>query len=450
MPPKRSARLAASTANLPAAKKQKRGRQPSAMTSGTRAAHSESEATQESPVSNSLLPPELIDQLVTRVADTVSRRMAGNSDVVPTVDALAEVPFTDPSTTGSSLVQSSIAAVQKNLTGETITPRQSIPDQLFVSSSLPLDAFVSDKIRAKIWNEEYIDFGTLITNPELVNKYSVTVGNAESGSMPSLCLEPVSKPKTITTIEAWSSCFLIFIGVYTSRYPAETPALMKYGEKVSSTATNLVSASLHPKVVDDKIKKELDFHRLAGPFQFPPLNPFRIPPLGVVPKKTPDEFRLIHHLSYPKGSSVNNGIDSEHTRVCYATVDDAIKFIKLAGPGCFLAKTGIKNAFRIIPISPDDYNLLGMQWRGLYYYDRCMPMECSSSCLTFEIFSSAVEWIARMKFNIGHILHLLDDFLIVASSATLCQDQLALFLSLCSYLGIPMAPEKTCGPATTL
>ncbi|XP_078378199.1 uncharacterized protein LOC144661348 isoform X2 [Oculina patagonica] len=117
MPPKRSARLAASTANLPAAKKQKRGRQPSAMTSGTRAAHSESEATQESPVSNSLLPPELIDQLVTRVADTVSRRMAGNSDVVPTVDALAEVPFTDPSTTGSSLVQSSIAAVQKNLTG---------------------------------------------------------------------------------------------------------------------------------------------------------------------------------------------------------------------------------------------------------------------------------------------------------------------------------------------
>lgn len=49
-----------------------------------------------------------------------------------------------------------------------------------------------------------------------------------------------------------------------------------------------------------------------------------------------------------------------------------------------------------------------------------------------------------------HILHLLDDFLIVASSAKLCQDQLDLFLNLCSYLGIPMAPEKICGPATTL
>lgn len=219
---------------------------------------------------------------------------------------------------------------------------------------------------------------------------------------------------------------------------------------MSSTAKNLVSAFLHPTVVDDKIKKELDSHRLAGPFHFPPLQPFRISPLGVVPKKTPGEFRLIHHLSYPKGSSVNDGIDSEHTRVCYATVDDAIQFIKMAGPGCFLAKTDIKNAFRIIPIRPDDYNLLGMQWRGLYYYDRCMPMGFSSSCLTFETFSSAVEWIARQKLNIDHILHLLDDFLIVASSAKLCQDQLNQFLSLCSYLGIPMAPEKTCGPATTL
>ena len=76
-------------------------------------------------------------------------------------------------------------------------------------------------------------------------------------------------------------------------------------------------------------------------------------PIGWL-KKTPDEFRLIHHLSYPRGSSVNDGIDSEHTRVCYI-VDDAIKIFKLTDPGCFLAKTDIKNAFRIIPIRPDDY-----------------------------------------------------------------------------------------------
>ena len=122
--------------------------------------------------------------------------------VLPTADALAEVPFTGTLTTGSSLVQDSITAVQKNLTGETIGPRQPIPDQKFVSSNLPLNAYVSDKIRAEMWTEEYTDCATLIANPELANEYSVAVGNAESGSMPILCLELVSKAKKITAIEA--------------------------------------------------------------------------------------------------------------------------------------------------------------------------------------------------------------------------------------------------------
>ncbi|KAL9977469.1 hypothetical protein ACROYT_G014875 [Oculina patagonica] len=127
------------------------------------------------------------------------------------------------------------------------------------------------------------------------------------------------------------------------------------------------------------------------------------------------------------GSSVNDGIPPEYTSVHYASIDGAIKLIRSAGPGCFVAKTD--NAFRIIPIHPNDYNFLGMQWRGLYYYDQCMPMGCSSSCLMFKTFSTAVECVAR------NTLHLLDDFLLVAPSAQLCQQHLDLFLSLCAYLG---------------
>ena len=222
------------------------------------------------------------------------------------------------------------------------------------------------------------------------------------------------------------------------------------GDPGCSDANNLISATENPDVVDAKISKELKAGRLAGPFRTRPFYPFRISPLGVVPKKTPGEFRLIRHLSYPRGSSVNDGISPDHTSVSYATISDAIRHIKAAGRGCFLAKTDVKNAFRIIPICPVDYSLLGMRWRNLYYYDRCMPMGCSSSCKTFETLSTAMEWIAQNKLRINHIIHLLDDFLIIAKSQSLCQDQLNLFLDLCSYLGIPMAPEKTCGPATTL
>ena len=84
-----------------------------------------------------------------------------------------------------------------------------------------------------------------------------------------------------------------------------------------------------------------------------------------------------------------------------------------------MAKTDIKNAFRLLPIHPEDYGLLGLKWKGLYYYDKCMPMGCSSSCLTFETFSTALEWIAKQKLRIDYILHLLDDFLMAAHSKEL-------------------------------
>ena len=165
-----------------------------------------------------------------------------------------------------------------------------------------------------------------------------------------------------------------------------------------------------------------------------------------MPKKTPGEIRLIHHLSYPKGSSVND-ISAINTSVQYARVDDAVRLIKNAGSHCFLAKTDIKNAFRIIPIQASDHYLLGFKWNNQYYYGCCMPMGCASSCKTFETFSSALEWIARTKLLIDLMLHLLDDFLIVAPSYDLWHAQLNKFLQLCEFLGVPIAPEKTCGPS---
>ena len=51
-----------------------------------------------------------------------------------------------------------------------------------------------------------------------------------------MCLEPLQKAKNITTIEAWTSAFQIFVGIYTSTFPAEAPALMKYGEVVRDLA----------------------------------------------------------------------------------------------------------------------------------------------------------------------------------------------------------------------
>lgn len=83
---------------------------------------------------------------------------------------------------------------------------------------------------------------------------------------------------------------------------------------------------------------------------------------------------MIQHLSYPEGSSVNDGILRELSTIHYATLDDAVSLIKKSGRGSALAKTDIKSAYRIIPAHPSDYQLLGFQWRGKWYVDRCLPM----------------------------------------------------------------------------
>ena len=222
------------------------------------------------------------------------------------------------------------------------------------------------------------------------------------------------------------------------------------GDRISFFATNLISAQQNPEIVSAKISKELAAGRLAGPFDTPPFPNFRVSPLGVVPKKAPGEYRLIHHLSFPRGASVNDGISTEDASVQYARVDDTVAMIKHLGQGCFLAKTDIKSAFRIIPILPTDYDLLGIFWQGKYYYDRVMPMGCASPCRTFEIFSTAIEWVAKKHLSMPHFIHILDDYLMAAPTFHQCRINLDHFLSLCTYLGVPMAPEKTVSPETVL
>ena len=201
-----------------------------------------------------------------------------------------------------------------------------------------------------------------------------------------------------------------------------------FGDKVTCRSTNLKSAFGNPREVTDKLKKEVLSGGIIGPFDTPPFKNFRISPLGLVPKKALGEFRLIHHLSFPEGFSVNDGIPKELSSVHYATIDGAIKKISSLGAGCFLAKTDIKSAFRIIPLHPRDFDLLGLEWESKFHFDRCLPMGCSSSCNIFETFSTALEWIASTKLQASAVIHILDDFLFLAPSHDKCHRDLDNFI----------------------
>ena len=205
-----------------------------------------------------------------------------------------------------------------------------------------------------------------------------------------------------------------------------------------------------PVVTSAKLQEECDAERIVGPFATPLFSNFRTSPIGLVPKKDPSEFRLIHHLSYPQGTSVNDFIPNHYSTVKYASVGDATKSIQRLGRGCFMAKTDVKSAFRIIPIHPADYPLLGIRWNNMYYYDRALAMGLSSSCAIFESFSTALEWVSLNLFDASALLHILDDFLFIAKTKEQCARDFQNFIFMCDYLGVPLAPEKTVGLDTVL
>ena len=152
------------------------------------------------------------------------------------------------------------------------------------------------------------------------------------------------------------------------------------GSLIAMQSQNLKSAKDNPTSVTEKLSKELT----AGRIDVPPFDPFRLSPLGIIPK------RLIHHLSYPEGSSVNDGIRKELATVRYATIYDAICLIRSLGKGCFLAKTHIKSAFRIIFVSPNDFPLL-----ELFYQSQCNAVAGYHNDIRDNIFNLDQEALPR-------------------------------------------------------
>ena len=213
---------------------------------------------------------------------------------------------------------------------------------------------------------------------------------------------------------------------------------------------NLSSCAVAPEVVDDYIKAKLACRRLIGPFTASPFPMNKISPIGLIPKATPGEFRIIHHLSYPSGRSINDSIPQEAVRVSYGGIDDAICEILSRDTPSFLAKTDIKCAYRIVPIRASERCLLGVRWQGNLYFDCALPMGCSSSSKIFQEISDALVWIAKNQFGCASIVNVLDDFLFIEGSLELCQIALGSFIRLCDLLCIPLKISKTVQPCTTI
>ena len=89
----------------------------------------------------------------------------------------------------------------------------------------------------------------------------------------------------------------------------------------------------------NKVIKEVEGKRYAGPYLSPPFDTFVQSPIGLVPKDKGTKTRLIFHLSYPKlGGSVNDGIPKDLCTVHYPNFEDAVRLCLMEGVSCHVGK----------------------------------------------------------------------------------------------------------------
>lgn len=112
--------------------------------------------------------------------------------------------------------------------------------------------------------------------------------------------------------------------------------------------------------------------RLAGPFYFFFTNfqPTGFSARPCIPKRRGHATFSTYLL--PRKICVNDFIDPTACSVQYSSIDQAVEMTALAGRGAFIAKTDMNSAFRLLPVSPADFDLLGFRFLGKYYVVFCV------------------------------------------------------------------------------
>lgn len=99
---------------------------------------------------------------------------------------------------------------------------------------------------------------------------------------------------------------------------------------------------------------------------------------------------MIVDLSFPHSRSVNDGIHPDLAPLQYASVDDTVRFIHMLGRGTLLIKIDLKNAYRLVPVHPQDRYLLDNHWNNSLYVDQALPFGLRSAPKLFTAVADAI------------------------------------------------------------
>ena len=166
------------------------------------------------------------------------------------------------------------------------------------------------------------------------------------------------------------------------------PIDFDWNSALTSTFVNHISALQNVDHVAKYLTEEFQHEAIMGPFIKPPF-PIHISPLMTRDKQDSLQKRTIMDLSWPKGLSVNNGVDKDKYldttyTLNYPSVDNITASLCKLGPAAQLFKIDISRAFRQIKVDSGDIDLLGIKFDDQYFFDLSAPLGYRHGSKTFQ------------------------------------------------------------------
>ena len=209
------------------------------------------------------------------------------------------------------------------------------------------------------------------------------------------------------------------------------------------------SAVLFPEHVTKYIEEEQKFGAIIGPFENSPIKNLHYSPFMTRDKPNSENRRVILDLSWPRGESVNAGVEKNgymgsDFKLTFPTIDDLTQELVKIGKGAHIFKVDVSRAFRHLNADPRDYDLLGVNW-GVTFIDTRIPFGSRHGSQFFQRTSDAVRHVMRLRDV--NVINYIDDFL-GYGTPSVARASFDALVDVMTQLGLTISKTKLVEPTT--
>ncbi len=180
----------------------------------------------------------------------------------------------------------------------------------------------------------------------------------------------------------------------------------------------------------------------SGPFDYPPLDRFRVNCLMAVPQD--GKVRPVLNVSAPIGASFNDNIDRNRLEKIKMSSAREFGFLLVkCGVGAKMSKADLCDAYKLIPVPVSELCIQGFSWLGKYFVENCQIFGASSAPSNFDQFNHTLVDVAVLSSNTSSdlVLKHLDDVLSASpAKSKQCQEFTEKFAEICRMVNVKLQP----------